>query len=71
MGAPLSKVPAQIKKVLLWYTRHFGEEFVPRAYLAKTFCDKFLNIEDAMNRPIKDAKKGKKIIYTVTKAKRK
>ncbi len=57
----------RIKKVLLWYIKHFGEKYVPVAYSAKTFCTKFINIEDAMNRGIEEAKKGKKIIYTKVK----
>jgi len=44
----------RISKVLTWYIKHFGEEFTPIAYSAKTFCDKFLNIEDAMRRTIRD-----------------
>ena len=55
----------RIKKVLLWYIVHFGEEFVPKAYSAKSFCDKFLNIEDAMDRAIKNAEEGKRIVYKV------
>jgi len=48
----------RIKKVILWYVNHFGEEFVPKAYSAKTFCDKFLQIEDAMFRIKKDIEEG-------------
>lgn len=36
--------------VLDWYIEHFGEEYVPRVYSAKGFCDNFERIEDAMER---------------------
>ena len=52
----------RIKKVLIWYTKHFGEEFVPQAYSAKSFCDKFLNIENAMERWDKLVEKGEQPI---------
>ena len=54
----------RIKSVLNWYVKHFGEEFVPKAYSAKTFCSKFANIEDAMERWDKLVEKGEqKITY--------
>jgi len=55
----------RIKKVLIWYTKHFGEEYVPVAYSAGSFCNKFLRIEDAMERSIKNAKKEKKVKYNI------
>lgn len=39
--------------VLDWYIEHFGEEYVPRIYSAKGFCDNFERIEDAMERESK------------------
>jgi hypothetical protein len=40
----------RIKQVLQWYIKHWGEDFVPAAYSARGFCNKFLQIEDAMTR---------------------
>jgi hypothetical protein len=39
--------------VLDWYRANFGKAYVPRAYSAKSFRDKFLAIEDAMKRAAK------------------
>lgn len=41
---------SRLKEVLLWYIRHFTDKYTPKAYTAKTFREKFYNIEDAMNR---------------------
>jgi hypothetical protein len=41
---------AEIDKVLAWYEVHLGEEMVPAAHSAVTFCKKFLQIEAAMER---------------------
>ena len=60
----------RIKEVLLWYIRHFGEDFVPKAYSAKSFCDKFLNIEDAMERSMKKAEMGQGIAYRIVRRKK-
>jgi hypothetical protein len=38
----------RIKKALLWYCQNIGGQYIPRAYSAKAFCQKFLNIEDQM-----------------------
>ncbi len=40
----------RICKVLKWYVLHIDEPYVPVAYSIKTFCDKFLQIENAMFR---------------------
>ena len=40
-------------KVMTWYTKHFGEQYVPQAYSAQEFCDKFIRIENAMKRSVK------------------
>lgn len=40
----------RIKKVLLWYIRHIGEEWIPEAFSAMSFREKFENIEAAMER---------------------
>ncbi len=39
-----------IKEVLSWYIRHIGEEFVPQAYSAKSFREKFDQIFAAMEQ---------------------
>jgi hypothetical protein len=55
---------SRIKKVLLWYVQNIGkDQYIPAAYSAKAFRDKFLQIEDAMNRTNKA--KSKKA-YSVT-----
>lgn len=40
----------RIYEVLKWYVLHIDEPYVPVAYSIKTFCDKFLQIENAMFR---------------------
>ena len=51
-----NKIPKErIKKVLIWYGHHIGEDYVPVAHGARTFRSKFTRIEDAMNR----SKRGK------------
>ena len=45
----LNKV--EFKQTLIWYCKNIGGEFVPRAYAAKTFCDKYVNILDAKDPP--------------------
>lgn len=40
----------QIKQVLDWLIKNYGNEFVPVVYSASTFREKFHRIEDAMNR---------------------
>ena len=39
---------ARFDTVLKWYVKHIGEEFIPRARSADTFCEKFIQIEDQM-----------------------
>ncbi len=61
---------SRITKVLNWYIAHFGDKFVPVAYSAKTFCDKFFQIEDARNRYNKDVDEGRiapKVVGRITK----
>lgn len=36
--------------VLDWYVLHIGEQYIPKAHCAKTFCDRFINLQDAMSR---------------------
>jgi len=43
---------ARLRRVLTWYCNNIGEQFVPKAYSAKSFCDKFNNIEDAAIRAV-------------------
>ena len=45
----LSKM--DFKKTLMWYCKNIGGEFVPRAYAAKSFCDKYVRILDAKEPP--------------------
>ena len=59
-----------IKTTLTWYCKHFGEEFVPEAYSAKGFCDKFIQIGSAMGKQIKAIEKGEQKV-TCRKIKRK
>lgn len=40
----------KIREVISWYGKNVGEEFIPQAYSAKAFCDKFENIVAAMIR---------------------
>lgn len=44
---------ARFGKVLAWYCDNMLEEYVPRIYSAKTFCDRFEAVEDAMRRQTK------------------
>ncbi len=41
----------RFEKVLSWYIDHIGEEFVPEAFCAASFCEKFVRIESQMKRP--------------------
>ena len=40
----------RMKKLLSWYIDHFGEKYVPKAFFANMFCEKFMQIEDAYER---------------------
>jgi len=40
----------RIKEVIIWYSKHIGEEYVPVVESAKSFRDKFTRLEDAMIR---------------------
>lgn len=40
----------RIKKVLYWYVGHFKEKYVPKAYSARSFRERFVDIELAMKR---------------------
>jgi len=40
----------RIKKVLVWYCENIGKQYIPTAYSAKAFIEKFIKIEDAMHR---------------------
>lgn len=46
----LDRSVEQIDSALEWYAKHFGEDYVPQAYCAKTFRQKFACIESAMDR---------------------
>ncbi len=53
----------KIQDVLSWYIKHIGQEYIPEAFSAKSFLDKFIRIESAMekkqNPEIKDKKSYK------------
>lgn len=40
----------EIKEVLSWYIKHFGEQYVPKAYSAEKFCEKFADVQYAMEQ---------------------
>lgn len=40
----------RLKAALLWYTKNLGQPYVPAAYSAAGFVEKFQGIEDAMQR---------------------
>lgn len=44
----------RIKKVLAWYCKNVGGEYVPIAACAKSFRSKFERLEAAMNRDLRD-----------------
>jgi integrase len=44
----------RIKRVLYWYLEHYGEDKIPEARCAHSFRAKFINIEAAMNRWLKE-----------------
>ncbi len=50
----------EFKQVLLWYIKNIGKKYLTKAYSAKTFCDMFAQIRDAMEQDIKKAAKGDK-----------
>ena len=43
-----------ITEVLKWYCENIGKEFVPHAYSASSFCERFASILDAKERDIKE-----------------
>jgi hypothetical protein len=43
----------RVRRVLLWYIDHYGEDHIPEARCANTFRKKFCEIESAMNRWLK------------------
>lgn len=42
----------EFKNVLSWYIQHVGEEFIPQAYSAESFCTNFVRLRDKMERNI-------------------
>lgn len=50
--------PDRIGKVLDWYTENLGLQWVPEAWTAKQFRDKFISIEAAMTRPVQKDSAG-------------
>lgn len=49
---------SRITKILNWYIEHIGEKYVPKAYSAKGFCEKFMQIEDAYERWLENIEGG-------------
>jgi len=47
----------RIRRVLDWYVANIGVEFVPRAYSAGSFAERFFNIEDMIQGSDSDRKK--------------
>ncbi len=47
----------RIIKVLDWYIKHFGEEYIPEALTAGGFRNKFFRIETAMDKSVERTKK--------------
>ena len=45
--------------VMKFYCKYFGDKYIPKAYFANMFCDKFIQIEEARERLIKDIAEGK------------
>ena len=42
----------RFERVLDWYCKHIGEPYIPRAYSAGSFREKFIQIEEAMERDV-------------------
>jgi hypothetical protein len=59
----------RIKKVIDWYAENYMNDFVPKAFSANTFIDKFVQIESAMYRMTGKWKKVKetKIVFKSSK----
>lgn len=57
LRADLDDDRARIKKVLDWYVANIGVEFVPRAYSAATFREKFFHVEDRIAGSDSDRKR--------------
>ncbi len=45
--------------IMKFYCKHFGDKYIPKAYFANMFCDKFIQIEEARERLIKEIAEGK------------
>lgn len=50
-----AKTKKRIKIVLRWYLEHLRERWCPKLYCARTFCERFAKVEDAMRRKDDDA----------------
>ena len=55
----------RIKPVLSWYIKNIGKQFVVKAYSAKSFCDNFIRIEDAMLKEQKNEPQETELKKTV------
>ncbi len=58
-----------LKKVLLWYCKHIGEYRMIEAFCADSFCKKFVRIESAMKRNIKNTPEDDFDVVSTTKGK--
>ena len=45
--------------IMKFYCKHFGDKYIPKAYFANMFCDKFIQIEEARERLLKEISEGK------------
>lgn len=48
--AETKEPPEKLEKLMGWYCRHIGEEFIPQAYSGDGFCRKYAAISDARER---------------------
>jgi hypothetical protein len=49
-----------VTDVITWYASHIGKEFVPQVYSARTFCEKYQKMLDAIERKKRDADRERK-----------
>ncbi len=47
----------EMSEVMAWYIPHIGRPFVPEVYAARTFCEKFLDIQRAKKRVEQDVQR--------------
>lgn len=47
--------PAELQIEIDWYVQHIGEDWIPKAYSAGSFCEKFVGIREARERMQKES----------------